>query len=162
MISHGEELKAVRRSVNWVTASMQANTGGGREGSILTSYANDDKAFWKEFRRELVKEGYSSSVLRKHKTLIRDYVKELDDRGALDEVSSLNEAGDTTIEEESNISTVDSDAGTEPSPTEASGETLLDHQTHHTNTRSTATAEAPEMEVEAENVTPNSHTRDSN
>lgn len=85
MVSHGEELRAVRRSVNWVTASMQASAGR-NEGSVLTSYANDDKAFWREFRRELVKDGYSSNVWRKHKTLIKDYVKELGSRGALDEL----------------------------------------------------------------------------
>ncbi|KAF8860888.1 hypothetical protein BDZ45DRAFT_703619 [Acephala macrosclerotiorum] len=79
MVSHGEELRAVRRSVNWVTASMQASAGR-NEGSVLTSYANDDKAFWREFRRELVKDGYSSNVWRKHKTLIKDYVKELGSR----------------------------------------------------------------------------------
>ncbi|CZR57781.1 uncharacterized protein PAC_07670 [Phialocephala subalpina] len=89
MVNHSEELRAVRRSVNWVTASMQANAGH-KEGSVLTSYANDDKAFWKEFRRELVNDGYSSDVWRKHKTLIKDYVKELGNRGALDELSVDN------------------------------------------------------------------------
>jgi hypothetical protein len=55
----------------------------------LTSYTNDDKAFWKELRRELVKEGYSSTALEKHKA-IKDYVRELGTIGALDELSLGN------------------------------------------------------------------------
>jgi hypothetical protein len=35
---------------------------GANEGSILTAYARDDKAVWKELGRELVREGYSSSL----------------------------------------------------------------------------------------------------
>lgn len=90
MVSQGEELRAVRRSVNWVTASLQASAGHG-EGSILTSYTDDDKGFWKDFRRKMVKEGHTSRVIRKHETLIMNYVKELGDRGALDELSTLEE-----------------------------------------------------------------------
>ncbi|KAE8444624.1 hypothetical protein EG329_014372 [Mollisiaceae sp. DMI_Dod_QoI] len=85
MVSHGEELKALRCSIDWGMAAMQASAGR-NEGSVLSTYANDDKAFWKHLRRELVNEGYSSSVLKKHKTQIKDYAKELGDRGALDEL----------------------------------------------------------------------------
>ncbi|CZR68820.1 related to serine/threonine protein phosphatase PP1 [Phialocephala subalpina] len=101
MVSHSEELRAMRRSVNWFTASMQANVGH-KEGSVLTSYANDDKAFWKKLRRGLVKEGYSSSVLEKHETLIIDYVKELGDRGALDELPLDGSKEDTSNNDGSN------------------------------------------------------------
>ena len=85
MESHGEELRELRelrQSLNWITATLQANSGN-REGSILTTYADDDKAFWKEFRRELVKEGFSSEELRKHKAFIKEYVMELGARGVL-------------------------------------------------------------------------------
>jgi len=41
---------------------------------------------WREFRRELVRQGYSSSVLRKNKHNIMAYVKELGDRGILDDI----------------------------------------------------------------------------
>jgi len=33
--------------------------------------------FWRQLRRELVREGYRSSVLHKHKGLLKDYVEEL-------------------------------------------------------------------------------------
>ncbi|KAL3421319.1 IBR domain-containing protein [Phlyctema vagabunda] len=114
MLSHGEGLRAVRHSVNWITASLQANERRHSEGSILSSYADDDKAFWKQFRRELVREGYSSRVLRRHKDIIRQYVKELGDRGLLDELPGMEEhpdrdgevgqAPDANFEEASNSS----------------------------------------------------------
>ena len=90
MQTHSEELRELRQSLNWITASLQANSGN-KETSILTTYKDDDKAIWKAFRRELIKEGFSSSELKKHKGLIKDYVLELGARGALD-VSEDEEA----------------------------------------------------------------------
>jgi hypothetical protein len=84
MSLHGGELERIRRSIDWITASMQARSGN-TEGSILTSYTDDDKAIWKDFRRELIKHGYSSDFLKKHKETIQNYVIELGRRGALDE-----------------------------------------------------------------------------
>jgi hypothetical protein len=69
MDSHGEELRETKHSLHWVTASMQASSH--EEKSILTSYAEDDKAVWKAFKRELVKEGVSSRLLEKHKKTIK-------------------------------------------------------------------------------------------
>ncbi|KAH8769741.1 hypothetical protein BGZ57DRAFT_733128, partial [Hyaloscypha finlandica] len=80
MESQGDELREMRRSLNWITASMQAKSPKVGEGSILTTYAGDDKAIWKDFRRELIKEGFSSGVLQRHKETIKDYVMELGDR----------------------------------------------------------------------------------
>lgn len=88
MTAHGEELRAVRRSVNWVTASLQASADHG-EGSILTAYTDDDKVFWKDFRRKMVKEGHTSRVVRKYERFIMDYVQELGQRGALDELPPM-------------------------------------------------------------------------
>jgi hypothetical protein len=84
MTTQGGELRKIRDDVNWITATLQARSS--REGSILSSYTNDDKSFWKELRRELIKEGYSSKVLKKHKTTIKNYVLELGAIGALDEL----------------------------------------------------------------------------
>jgi hypothetical protein len=83
MDTQGPELKDIKTSVNWIAAMLQAKTPG--EGSILTSYTDDDKAFWKDFRRELVKEGFPSSVISKHRGVIMEYVMELGSRGAMDE-----------------------------------------------------------------------------
>ena len=38
-----------------------------RDGSVLTSYEDDDREVWKQFRRELIQEGFSSDVLQQHK-----------------------------------------------------------------------------------------------
>lgn len=78
------ELRKIGGDINWIVATLQA--GSHNEGSILTSYTDDDKSFWKELRRELVKEGYSSKVLKKHKTAIKNYVQELGAIGAMDEL----------------------------------------------------------------------------
>lgn len=84
MNSHMGVMRNIRADVNWITATLQARAS--REGSTLTSYTNDDKAFWKELRRELIREGYSSTVLRQHKRAIKNYVLELGTIGALDEL----------------------------------------------------------------------------
>lgn len=102
METHGDDLRELRQSLNWITATLQANSGN-REGSILTNYVDDDKAIWKEFRRELLKEGFSSSELSKHKAIIKDYVMELGARGALD----------VPVTEDPNLETVDIDKATE-------------------------------------------------
>jgi hypothetical protein len=99
MDSQGGELKGMRDSLNWITESLQAKT---REGSILTSYAEDDKAFWKDFRRELIKEGFSSAVLSRHKAVIKEYVMELGSRGALDDLQHNDE--EAFIQAESSMS----------------------------------------------------------
>lgn len=83
METHSVELRELRHSLNWITASLQAGSNN-REESILTSYADDDRKIWKEFRRELLSEGFSSKTLSRHKSLIKDYVLELGARGALD------------------------------------------------------------------------------
>jgi hypothetical protein len=84
MDSHGGELRDIKSSLHCIMASMQASSH--EEKSILTSYAEDDKLIWKGFRRELIKEGFSSQLLYKHKKTIKDYVMELGERGALDEL----------------------------------------------------------------------------
>jgi hypothetical protein len=88
MESHGQELREVKTSLNWVTAKLQAREGTAPPGekSILSSYVGDDKEVWKMFRRELIKDGVSSRILDKHKTTIKKYVMELGERGVLDDV----------------------------------------------------------------------------
>jgi len=85
----GGDLREIKLAVNGITAHL---LGGSKpEGSILTAYADDDKAVWKEFRRELVSEGFSSVTIRKHKNTIKAYVRELASRGLLDERDTYGE-----------------------------------------------------------------------
>jgi hypothetical protein len=79
------------------------------EGSVWSKYTDDDVEFWRSFRRQLVKEGYKSRVIRSHKGLIQAYVRELESRGVLDAEtknshSALNadsESEDSSLQEES-------------------------------------------------------------
>ena len=63
--SHGGQLDIILDKVDNIAARM-----GQGNRSILTSYDDDDKEVWKQFRRELVAEGFSSSVLQEHKVSI--------------------------------------------------------------------------------------------
>jgi hypothetical protein len=79
---HGRSLGGIRTSLHWVIANLSAEVG---EGSVRSSYANDDKIFWRTLRKELVKEGYDNYTLQKHRRLIKAYVEELVNRGVLDD-----------------------------------------------------------------------------
>lgn len=79
----GGELREIRLAMHSITAHLM--NAADKEGSVLTAYADDDKAVWREFRRELIHDGFSSSIIRRHKNTIQDYVKELGSRGFFDE-----------------------------------------------------------------------------
>ncbi|KUJ12004.1 uncharacterized protein LY89DRAFT_786152 [Mollisia scopiformis] len=98
MDTQGKDTMELKRSLNWITAKMQASESH-EEKSILTSYSEDDKLVWKAFRRELVQEGFSSRSLGRHKDIIKQYILELGTRGLLDE--TLYPESQTTVESES-------------------------------------------------------------
>lgn len=79
--THSEQLDVILDKVDNIAARM-----GQGNRSILTSYEDDDKEVWKQFRRELVAEGFSSDVLTQHKDVLRAYIREIDQNGGLDEV----------------------------------------------------------------------------
>lgn len=79
---NGGDLEDIRQSVNLIVAKMAARSP---HGSVMTNYTNDDRRFWRALRRKVVKDGCSSTVIRSHKNLIKDYVKELGDRGVFDD-----------------------------------------------------------------------------
>ena len=83
MSDAGGELQEIKLAIHGIAAHLISK--GNNEGSVLTSYTNDDKSVWKEFRRELRRDGFASSGLKKHKTLIVAYIKELGDRGLFDD-----------------------------------------------------------------------------
>ncbi|KUJ18915.1 uncharacterized protein LY89DRAFT_553410, partial [Mollisia scopiformis] len=69
----GESCEQILRLMNSIVTKYNALW----DGSIWTNVDGDEKMFWRELRRGLVKEGYRSSVLQRHKHLIQDYIKEL-------------------------------------------------------------------------------------
>ncbi|KAF4634276.1 hypothetical protein G7Y89_g3837 [Cudoniella acicularis] len=84
--SVGGDLDGLRDTVDWIAANITAKSP---EGTVWTSYDNGDKGFWRELRRGLVSEGYWSSVIRKHKHLIKDYVEGLGNRGVFDQEEDM-------------------------------------------------------------------------
>lgn len=62
--NHGGQLDVILDKVDGIAARMAPPR---REGSVLTSYDDDDREVWKQFRRELIAEGFSSDVLQQHK-----------------------------------------------------------------------------------------------
>ncbi|KAL8644082.1 MAG: hypothetical protein Q9226_007944, partial [Calogaya cf. arnoldii] len=89
----GGDLRDIKAAVNHITAHFLATDR--RERSVLTAYTNDDRDAWRELRRGLVKAGFRDSVVRKHMDTIMGYVKELGDKGVLDDIN-IEEAGSVT------------------------------------------------------------------
>ncbi|TVY58507.1 hypothetical protein LSUE1_G009277, partial [Lachnellula suecica] len=87
--SVGTDLDGIRGKVDWIAAQMAAKNG---DGTVWTSYTNDDRSFWRELRRELVKEG-------NNKRLLKDYVEELGSRGVFDEASDDDVADEDDSDE---------------------------------------------------------------
>lgn len=79
----GGDLKDIQEGVNKITAELLSKKG--HEGSVMSSYNDDEKAFWRELRRRLVKDGYTNSKIKNHMGLIQAYVEELVERGKFDE-----------------------------------------------------------------------------
>lgn len=111
----GDDLKEIKQAVNGITAHLIAKDRS--EGSVLTAYADDDRMIWKELRRELIRNGFPSSVIRKHKNLIKAYIEDLGARGLLDDPEPQAMSGPTAaqnhfITETSSHLTVPSDVDT--------------------------------------------------
>ena len=103
----GGDLQEIKSIVNDI-AALQLSRGN-HEGSILSSYNNDDKSAWREVRRELRHtHGFHDRDLREHKALIVEYIQELGSRGVLDDQdlenaeSSLGDSTNSGIDSERN------------------------------------------------------------
>ena len=81
-------LKDIKVAVERTTFNtVQKASAGSSEGSVLTVYADDETGFWRQFRRDLISQGFPSRVIRRHKDLIQGYIKELGARGMFDDVA---------------------------------------------------------------------------
>ena len=74
----------ILQGVDALAAEIRA---GRREGSVLTTYEDDEKEAWKQFRRELVADGFTSSKIHKYKPQIRRYLHGLAENGLLEELA---------------------------------------------------------------------------
>lgn len=61
------------------------------EESLGSCYTNDESAIWAEFREGLLKQGFRSSVIEKHKEFILERVKNLEEAGMLDRETADDE-----------------------------------------------------------------------
>jgi hypothetical protein len=95
--SENPEMKELVFKMDLLLAGQQDKT---REESIST-YADDDKMFWREFRKQCVEAGYPSSKLKKNRTFIKDYIKAVSDSGVLDDrgLDALPTLGENVISE---------------------------------------------------------------
>ena len=87
------DLKDIRVAVNNGFAQVLASSFHHGEGSILTTYPDDEKGIWKELRRELIKDNVRSSLIKEHKHIIIAYIKELGARGLLDDEDTQSSPG---------------------------------------------------------------------
>ena len=61
-----------------------ANRIGRRRDSIMTTYTGDEKQVWRQFRRELISEGFSSANLKKTSGQLHECVRNMAEAGLLD------------------------------------------------------------------------------
>ena len=73
------------RMQNTIEALAAEIRAGRREGSVMTTYDDDEKEVWRQFRRELIGEGMRSSVIHRFKPVIKKHLRELADNGLLEE-----------------------------------------------------------------------------
>ncbi|KAK4565696.1 hypothetical protein LTR86_003544 [Recurvomyces mirabilis] len=90
-----ETLPQIKETVDALAAEIRA---GRREGTVMTTYEDDEKEVWKQFRRELVGEGMKSGMIHKYKPQIRAYLRALAEQGDLEE-QSVEEDG-SEVEDE--------------------------------------------------------------
>jgi hypothetical protein len=75
-----EDIRKMQKSLDMIAVK----GAGGEEGTMLSSYDGDDKATWRELRRELRSEGFGDSFARERKESIMEYFREIGRRGFLD------------------------------------------------------------------------------
>ncbi|KAK4542283.1 hypothetical protein LTR36_006936 [Oleoguttula mirabilis] len=133
-----EVLPDIKRTVDALAADIRA---GRREGSVMTTYEDDEKEVWKQFRRELIGDGMRSSFVHKHKPTIRRYLRGLAERGLLEE----QELGGTRDEQLSSPAyteeEITSGGGEDDEPLSRGHQELLPQAKHASSVQQSADAE---------------------
>jgi hypothetical protein len=96
MRSNGVEVRELCLAINSTLAQLIDN--GKPEGTMLTMYSEDDPAIWKELRRQLVHGGHNSNTIQENFESIKAYVRELGDRGVLDDNRNIGFVSPRAIE----------------------------------------------------------------
>ncbi|KAB8300484.1 hypothetical protein EYC80_000650 [Monilinia laxa] len=82
----GEQLDIILDKVDHIAAKISQ-----RARTPITNYEDDDKEVWKQFRRELISEGFSNDVLQQHKDVLRAYIRQMELDGLLGEEPSRSQ-----------------------------------------------------------------------
>jgi hypothetical protein len=72
------QLEMILDKVDAIAERMDRRDRGSNRNQI-----EDDREVWKQFRKELVKEGFSSDILEQHKDVLRAYIREMDQESLL-------------------------------------------------------------------------------
>lgn len=80
------ELPEMKKAIDGLAAESRA---GRKEGSVTTTYTNDDTDIWRQFRRELIGEGFSSGSIQRFSSHLKDYLRRLRDQGLLEKKNRM-------------------------------------------------------------------------
>lgn len=72
----------IQRTIDGLASEIRA---GRRAGSVMTTYEDDEREVWRQFRRELIGEGMRSSLIHRFKPRIKSYLRTLAGEGLLEE-----------------------------------------------------------------------------
>jgi len=86
-----EVLPELLQKVDHIATQMRRGNSSIR--SALTSYEDDDKAVWREFRRELIGTGIRGREIHKYSAALKTYLSRLQRDGLLDEEVPLERRG---------------------------------------------------------------------
>jgi len=77
----------MRREIRIIASQVKSEQRNGSSLSLLSlsTYTGDNKEVWKEFRSELIKKGFNSQTLSKHRRVLQAYMLKLDQSGILDD-----------------------------------------------------------------------------
>ena len=75
-------IQDMKKTMDHLAAELRT---GRYEGSVMTTYENDEKEVWRLFRRELISAGFRSDKTHRAKHQLRTYLRRMNDAGLLDE-----------------------------------------------------------------------------
>lgn len=87
-----EGFEEMRKAVLFIATRARASERFQAMESVLSlsTYADDDKEVWKQFRSQLISLGFRSASLDRHREVLKAYMMKLDETGVLDEAADQN------------------------------------------------------------------------
>jgi len=89
-----ERFEDMRKAVLFIATRARASQRYLAMDSVLSlsTYADDDKEVWRQFRSQLVSLGFKSDSLDRHMEVLKAYMMKLDQTGLLDEATEQSDA----------------------------------------------------------------------